>query len=416
MSKLSRSACLAALGVGLFGATAQAQPQNETPSGGTPAAFADAFAAAWARHPAARSAGAARDAVALQQSAAARLLPEPASLGLGYRADKPYGSSQGARETEAEIALPLWLPGQRAALRRAADAGALQLERRLQAQRWQLAGELRELWWEARLKGAEADLAAQQLAAASALAADVERRVKAGDMARLDLNQAQSAQQAARIVSAQAIALRQASLRQWLTLTGLQALPAAAERAVDHDSAAPAMTHPALGLLQARAALASASADKARAGRYASPELGLTVTRDRSVAAEPYARSARIGLRIPLGSNSGADIDALQALTDKAEAEAEWAQEASRLAAAQAQARQDLQLHSDAVQLVQERLRLADDTLALQQRAFQLGHIDLPTRLQAQTERVDAELQAARAAVELQRAASRLNQALGVVP
>lgn len=423
MLKSFRLALMASLGVTLSVAVAQPPTATAPPA---PPSFAQAFEAAWAQHPASRSAGLAREAVSAQQSAAARLLPEPASLGLGYRADKPLGSGQGARETEAEIALPLWLPGQRDAARRVADAAAWQLDRRQLAQRWQLAGELRELWWQARLADAEAELAAQQLQTASALVADVDRRVKAGDLARVDLNQAQSAEQSARINLGNAQALQASSLRQWATLTGLAALPALPEvaagaaRSTENTGAASAdtvaPTHPALAALQARAALAAATANQARAGRYANPELSLGLTRDRGATGEAVARTTRIGLRIPLGSNPGADIDALRARTDQAEAEAELALQTSQLAATLALAQQDRLRRGDAQQLAQERLRLAEDTQALQQRAFQLGHIDLSTRLRAQADRADAELQTARAGIELQRAASRLNQALGLVP
>lgn len=385
----------------------------------TAVTFADALAAAWARHPVQRGSDAARSATAAQRAAAGRLLPEPALLGLGYRSDKPLGGGRGARETEAEVSFPLWRPGQRDAGQRAADAASRQLERRLEHLRWQLAGDVREAWWEARLAGSEARVSAGQLASASALAADVERRLKAGDMARVDLNQARSSEQAARIALATAQAAEEAALRHWGTLTGLQSvpgLPAAPEPSAGTGDTSPAGLHPALAVLQTRAALAAANAAKARAGRYGSPELSLSATRDRGSAGDAYDRSARVGLRLPLGSNPGADVDAAQARAEQAEAEGDLAQEIIRLAATQAQARQDIQRRTDAIRLAEERLRLADDTLALQQRAFGLGHIDLPSRLRAQTERSEAELQLARVRMELQRAVSRLNQALGVVP
>jgi outer membrane protein, heavy metal efflux system len=429
MFKSFRFALMAGLVGALSCAAAQSPALEATPS------FADALAAAWAKHPASRGASFARDAASAQQTAATRLMPEPGSLGLGYRADKPVGSGQGARETEAELALPLWRPGQRDAVRGAADATALLVERRLQAQRWQLAGELREAWWDARLARSDAALAEQQLQAASALAADVERRVRAGDLARVDLNQSLSAEHAARMALGQAQALQTNSLRHWTTLTGLHALPAQPELAegtagpgadplppLPLSLPPPALqsvqpsSHPALAALQARSALAAATASKARAGRYASPELTLTMTRDRGASLDPYGRSARIALRLPLGSNSGADSDVLQALGERAELEAELAQETQRLAAAQAQAQQDRAQRAEQRHLAEERLRLADDTLALQQRAFQLGHIDLATRLRAQAERADAQVQAARAGIEQQRAASRLNQTLGLLP
>ena len=67
-------------------------------------------------------------------------------------------------------------------------------------------------------------------------------------------------------------------------------------------------------------------------------------------------------------------------------------------------------------QLAAERSRLAADTQALLAKAFALGELDLPARLRAENERFDAELALRRSRVEVGRAISRYNQAVGVLP
>ena len=73
--------------------------------------MAEAFQAAWQRHPAQRSDAFRADAVAAQQAAAKAWFPEPPSVALAHRNDA-LNRDQGVREWEAELAVPIWLPGQ----------------------------------------------------------------------------------------------------------------------------------------------------------------------------------------------------------------------------------------------------------------------------------------------------------------
>ena len=68
------------------------------------------------------------------------------------------------------------------------------------------------------------------------------------------------------------------------------------------------------------------------------------------------------------------------------------------------------------MQLTEARFTLAADTQRLLAKAFALGELDLISRLRAENERFEAELNFTRAGLEATRAISRLNQALGVLP
>lgn len=107
-------------------------------------------------------------------------------------------ANRGKQEWELEVATPLWLPGQSAARQNEATALQAEMVTRQQASRLQLAADLREAWWA--LAGARnAQTTAQdKLHTANALALDVQRRYKVGELARVDTNLAQNEQMAAR--------------------------------------------------------------------------------------------------------------------------------------------------------------------------------------------------------------------------
>ena len=68
------------------------------------------------------------------------------------------------------------------------------------------------------------------------------------------------------------------------------------------------------------------------------------------------------------------------------------------------------------VQLTETRFTLAADTQRLLAKAFALGELDLVSRLRAENERFESELNYTRATLDATRAVARLNQALGVLP
>src|SRR5690606_974698 len=114
---------------------------------GAPLTLAQAVDAAWARS--ARSveaSGQARRAVA-ERSAASALLASPPALEIGVIGNRQR-SHESSRETELGLALPLWLPGQRAARIGAAEAGNAVAAEAAAAGRLRIAGLVREAVWE----------------------------------------------------------------------------------------------------------------------------------------------------------------------------------------------------------------------------------------------------------------------------
>ena len=122
----------------------------------------DALEGAWGRQPAARATGAREDELAARRNAAAALFPEPPSVNLGYRTDR-FNQNAGTRELEGVISLPVWTPGIRDAAQSLAQAESEQFDSGLRAQRWRLAGEVREAYWQARLAATELELAQRKV-------------------------------------------------------------------------------------------------------------------------------------------------------------------------------------------------------------------------------------------------------------
>lgn len=181
------------------------------------------FEAAWARQPEQQAAALRREAADASLEAAQRWTPDAPALELTGRTDRIL-RNEGGREYEATVAVPLWLPGERSRAQSAAQAEAGALNARLEATRWKLAEQVREAYWEQARAALEWQLARQRLSNASQLAADVARRLQAGDLARADHHQAEGVVAGAEAAVAEAEAAARRASRRWQTLTGLPPL------------------------------------------------------------------------------------------------------------------------------------------------------------------------------------------------
>ena len=373
----------------------------------------DALEGAWSRQPAARATGAREDELAAKRDAATALFPEPPSLNLGYRTDQP-NQDYGIRELEGVLSLPLWMPGTRAAAQALALAESGQFDAGQRAQRWRLAGDVREAYWQARLAAAEQALAQRKVDEAAALSADVERRLKAGDLARTDLNSTRGAEQLARAMLADTRARAYRAAQAFAVLTGLKSLPAVTEpvavRSPDFEA------HPQLAAAGRTADTARARLGQATAATHDPPEIELGMRRERGAYGEPYANSVGIGIKLPFPTDARNRPRITAANAELIEADAGLMLERQKLAADIDSATVELEQAREIEILAAERFRLALETQALFARAFRLGELDLPARLRAENDRFDAELALARSRIEAGRALSRLNQALGILP
>jgi outer membrane protein, heavy metal efflux system len=401
-------------------------PQSGSVSASSaPTTLRAALETAWELHPSSRASINRAAEMDARARAAQSFTSGASSVGLAHRTDALSGDG-GLREVEAEVEVPLWDPGVRRATQNqvTADMSALAWQQR--AERLKLAGEVREAAAQVALARAERASSARKQLEAMQLADDIERRVKVGDLARVDAMQARANAQQAQAQLAQSDAVLLRALGQWRALTGqTQAanLVESVTTAIAQNQAGTMLNlqavqseHPTFQAAQAQVQTALARLALTEADRRDPMALGLGVTRERAATGANLETSVRLALRIPLGGDSRnapklaaarAELDAAQAQADAVVRQLE-----ADIAAAQA----DLEAARQQEALAAQRATLSTQMQALVVKSHRLGESDLPTRLRADNEKFDADLSLARARIALQRAMSLLNQSLGTLP
>lgn len=392
-------------------------PQAAPPAPPVPATAAvtlrAALDAAWQRAVAARESGGQRRRADADRAAASSLWAAPPSLELSHRNDRLQRNT-GQRETEIGVSVPLWLPGQRAARGGTADAASAQAQASEQVARLRLAGELREAAWQVVALQAEARQADLQAQALTQLADDVERRVRAGDLARADALAAQAEQLAASAQQSAARQRLQAARARWTLLTGLNATPDLAEPAsVD---TVPAPPHPELQLASASAELARQRVALMRLSRRDAPELTLGVRQDVPGRAEASQGSVVVGLRLPFGTDDRNRPLEATAIAELEVAETQEQRLRERLDSDIAAARDALLSTQAQLEAETGRARLLRERSTLIDKSFRAGETPLPELLRALAAAAQADGTVAHQTAALGLARARLQQALGLLP
>lgn len=423
----TRSGAALALALLLAGGLADARAQGVAPA--TPPTLRGAFEAAWLRQPEAQALAARREAARAQARAAEASTPEPVALSLSHQTDR-LNRNLGTREFEVGVAIPLWLRGERGRSQALAEAEARAVDSRAVAAQLRVAAAVREAWWSWHRAHADREAARGQLDSVRRIAADVARRLKAGDLARADQHQAEGAVAAAEAAVAQADGALMTARQHLLALTALTTpsalpdLPPAAEGPAGAEAEPPAPpagaveidAHAELQALQDRAAVAEGSIALAAVQARAHPELTIAATRDRGGQGEAYQHSVTIGLRIPFGAGARHDARVAAARAEALDVQAQMALERARLAAERESARARTEAAKAQLAAAERRAQLARESRGFFDKSFRLGQTDLPTRLRIEAEAADAERQASRARIELAAAISAWRQALGLLP
>ena len=390
-----------------------ALPPASAPANGS-VTLAAALDAAWQRAIAARESEGQRRRADADRTAAGSFWAAPPSLELSYRSDRLHRNA-GSSEAEVGVAIPLWLPGQRAARASTANAAAAQALVAEPVARLRLAGALRESVWQIAAAQAALAQADTQVQGLKKLADDVERRVRAGDLARADALAAQAEQLAAAALQADVRLQLQDARARWTLLTGLSAEPdlTAATNDVAPGSAA---RHPELQLASRTTELARQRVELMRRSRRDAPELTVGVTQGVPGRGEPSQGSVVVGLRLPLGTSDRnqpleaaalSDLDLAQTLEQRLQERVDSEIAAARDALSAAQAQLDAETARGG--LLRERAALID-------KSFRAGETPLPDLLRALTATAQADSAAARQTAALGLARARLQQTLGLLP
>jgi outer membrane protein TolC len=284
-----------------------------------------------------------------------------------------------------------------------------------QAARLRLAGEVREA--QGQLSGLEAEqrLATLQGQLLKRLADDVDRRVKAGDLAPADAMAARAEWLASQAQEAEAQQKLRAQQAQWQLLTGLaiaaEPQPSQPGTAFNLDEAHPELQLAARAVERAQRKLALVQAQ-----RGDGPELGLNLRQERPGQGNATQNSVGIALRLPFGTDTHAQPRIAAALTEADMALIQQLRTRDRLATELELARSQLLGAETQAQLEAQRAALLRERAGHIDKAFKAGESPLPELLRALSAAAQAEAASERQQAHLRLAQARLQQAQGLLP
>lgn len=377
--------------------------------------LATAVEGAWNRAVAsAEAAGIFRQATA-EKKASSALWAAPPSVELSHRNDR-LQSNNGVRETEVALAVPLWLPGQKSAKRQASDALSSLSQLSEAEGKLRVAEVVRELHWQIAELQASQSLSKQQTSTFAAIASDVDKRVKAGDLARADALAAKGELLSAQAAQSQAETQLEAAKRQWTALTGLAQTPDATFASVESPSPRQLAEHPELLRAEQQVDLARKRLDLVAKSNRSAPELITKLRQDIPGHGQGSAYSLGLAVRIPFGTDErNAPLQAA-ALTEVDIAQRKEqvlrAQLSARIESAKAAAEaSQLQLQTE-----REKASLLNERAKLIRASFNAGETSLPELLRAAIAAAQADYSAARQEAAFGLARARLQQAYGQLP
>jgi outer membrane protein TolC len=342
----------------------------------------------------------------------------------GTQRNAVAGNLRNYNETEVEAGLPLWLPGQRDAMETTVGAGAIEVEERIGLRRLEVAGLLRDAWWNAQRAAREASVARNRVATAREIGADMTRRVELGDAAQADALLAKNELLAAETELAQAEGAQKVARVNYQALTGgappdgtLETQKPAGD-IVDH----PALRTPLAALRRAEAQLQLVettpidSPDVAVFGRQEynrqySTDLSQPITDQLT-----NATTVGVRLRIPLPTDGRQEPRRAEARAEMTRARADLEQ-AKRVVLGEIKAaRANLAAAKRASSIANKRLAVANEQFELARKSFALGEIGGLDFYRIRQLQLDAQRAQAATAVAVGAAVSRLNQAQGYAP
>jgi len=216
---------------------------------------------------------------------------------------------------------------------------------------------------------------------AKKLAEDVAKRVRAGELAKTDLNLAQNEWRTAQAAVLQNRNQLLQAQQAYATLTGTTVLP--------DDSAESAQSkllsddHPLIEEARLAIEVAQAQVRVASQSRRDNPELELSTRRARGNLNDPYAGTVALALRLPLATDARNLPLTSAAQTALIRAQSEYTRTRLTLEYQRQQADQALQAADQLLDLARQQRTASAENLDLIQKSFSLGESDLFTLLRA---------------------------------
>ena len=370
--------------------------------------------AAFERHPdrdLAVSERAVGDALNLK---ARQWLANDPSANLKYQTDAA-GSDNGYREWEGGVDLPLWWPGQRDRYRQEAEHSLSLAKAMAAAKKLEAAGEVRLRLWDVALATAKREQTSQSLDTAGELLRDVTRRVAAGELPRSDSLLAEKTLLREEDALQQAENRLRQNLGRFEAYTGVQGnVEAEPEQATTPTELNE--QHPMLQLARYQMDKSRAHHERVRGERRIGPNVWLGGKSTRPISGMDYDDSVGVELSIPFGTTAHAAPAQAEAGQELAESTAAYGRMHHELEEALHEAGLEQERTASAYVRAERRKNLAEESLKLSRRAFDLGETDLVRLLQAQADANEARQDLLLSRLQRDRAIALLNQAQGVLP
>lgn len=324
------------------------------------------------------------------------------------------GSGDGLQEWEGIVEMPLWLPGQKQQQLSLSDKLRAELPVYQQQIKLAASAEVRKLVWNVVLENTATTEAYQIWQSAIKLEKDVAARVKAGELAGTEGLLAKTHA----LEMQNQYLLKNSDLDQALSLyraiTKERVLPEKYEEAlankVEIDEG-----HPDLMMFDYRISTLRSQQDIAHFDGAVNPSLSVGVRSERGNHGESFNNSMGVGISFALGN----DIYRRPAIANAAKALADV-----EVARQQSERELNITLFTYSHSLETKRLQLdllneQNDTtqqyLALQQRAFELGELDLVSLIRSQSLANEAHNRKLALEVDIKYTIALINQALGII-
>ncbi|MES2501629.1 MAG: TolC family protein [Pseudomonadota bacterium] len=344
---------------------------------------------------------------------ASAMLPSTPSLTIGHQNDT-VGSGRGEREWQAEVELPVWRPNQRQNRLKVADAFKSSLITSQESLKLQVAGTLRDALWDIAFNDNNVALASNKLEVSQRLQADVEKRFKAGELAKTDAIFAQQETLRAEKEKLRADAELMHARHRYFVLTGLREMPANIQEkqsSLEDYSQSPIW-------LEAQSKLGLAETERQLANIESRDNFQVLISTRRIQGGFDTTFNDSVGLKIRIPFGGDARAATIKSASELNLGNALSEQETLRLSleTAMHEAEHNLSVSQAELGIASKQFDMAKESVRLAKKAFQLGETDLVSllRVQAQTNEIERAFTSRQ--IQLQWDIARYNQAVGVLP
>lgn len=365
------------------------------------------------RHPARHSELAQQQQVNVNTDLANATFADAKRINLTHQNDV-VGSSNGLQEWEGTLEMPLWLPGQKQQQLLLSNKLSAELPAYQQQVLLAASAEVRELVWKVVMANTAAAEAHQIWQSALKLEKDVTARVKAGELAATE--QLLAANNALDMQTQYLVknSILDRALTTYRAITREQFLPEmyaevlTDKEVIDHE-------HPDLMMLDQRINTLRSQQDLAQFDGAVNPSLSVGVRRERDGHGENFTNSLGVGISFALDNEvyrKPAIASAAKALAD---VEVTRLQSERELNITLFSHLHDLATKRLQLELVNEQNETTEQYLALQQRAFELGDLDLVNLIRSQLLANETHNRKLALEVEIEYTIALVNQALGII-